>query len=487
MTRYPKRGQGQKWTALELKAIPSAWKGDTLADGGGLSGEVRTAADGAVSIHWRYGFKWEGRKAWHYCGTWPAVSLEAIRTQRDKARDLVREGVNPNDNAKAERIEAQAKVEATLAEAARQAAESMTFDAMFEAWMADGVARADGNAELRRTFEKDVLPVLGATPVRTITDAHLRDVLRKVGRERGRGRTAERMLTEVRQLFRWAIKRQPWHGLMREGNPADLVETAQVVPAGYEPGIRDRTLSAKEIRELRGIFSTMQADYEAAADRRTATRPVQRETQIALWLCLGTACRIGELLMARWEHVDLETGEWLVPKENTKTKTEWRVYLSDFALRQFKALHELTGGSEWCFPARAIGRQREGALPAETHVCVKSISKQVGDRQTRFKQRSGPMKHRRNDDSLVLADGEKGEWTPHDLRRTAATMMQELGVLPDIIDRCQNHVLAGSKVRRHYMHHDYAKEKREAWQLLGERIKAILSADNVVPLERVAA
>lgn len=60
-------------------------------------------------------------------------------------------------------------------------------------------------------------------------------------------------------------------------------------------------------------------------------------------------------------------------------------------------------------------------------------------------------------------------------------MMQSLGVALEIIDRCQNHVLAGSKVRRHYLHHDYADEKREAWQLLGDRLSLILNPrDNVV-------
>jgi hypothetical protein len=62
--------------------------------------------------------------------------------------------------------------------------------------------------------------------------------------------------------------------------------------------------------------------------------------------------------------------------------------------------------------------------------------------------------------------------------------MQELGVTLEIIDRCQNHLLGGSKVRRHYLHHDYAKEKTEAWRLLGERIDAILAADNVVPINQ---
>lgn len=91
-----------------------------------------------------------------------------------------------------------------------------------------------------------------------------------------------------------------------------------------------------------------------------------------------------------------------------------------------------------------------------------------------FKQRSKPPANRRHDNSLVLAEGANGEWTPHDLRRTGATMMQGLGITLDIIDRCQNHVLPG-KVRRVYLRHDYQAEKTDAWKRLGDRLDAILS------------
>lgn len=74
-------------------------------------------------------------------------------------------------------------------------------------------------------------------------------------------------------------------------------------------------------------------------------------------------------------------------------------------------------------------------------------------------RRALSLKNRRSDDALVLAGGKDGAWTPHDLRRTGATMMQALGISLELIDRCQNHV-PGSKVRRHYMLHDYADEKR---------------------------
>ena len=59
-------------------------------------------------------------------------------------------------------------------------------------------------------------------------------------------------------------------------------------------------------------------------------------------------------------------------------------------------------------------------------------------------------------------------------------MMQVLGISLELIDRCQNHALPGSKVRRHYMLHDYADENRAAWAALGERLAALIALrDNV--------
>jgi hypothetical protein len=55
-------------------------------------------------------------------------------------------------------------------------------------------------------------------------------------------------------------------------------------------------------------------------------------------------------------------------------------------------------------------------------------------------------------------------------------MMQASGVSLDVIDRGQNHVLAGSRVRRHYLHHDYVEEKKRAWNLLGDQLSAVLSS-----------
>jgi integrase len=329
------------------------------------------------------------------------------------------------------------------------------------------VLRKDGNAEIRRSFEKDVLPTLGRQAVRTVTEHDLRSVLRAVV-ARGVNRMAVNLSRDIKQMFDWAEKRQPWRRLLQEGNPTNLIEIERIVAADYDmSNIRTRVLSPAEIRELKAIFERTQAAYDSAPDKRKATRPVQAETQLALWICLSTCCRIGELLMTQWRHVDRNAATWFIPKDNVKgargKQQDQLVFLSAFALEQFQALHRLSGETDWCFPARG----------AENHVCVKSVSKQIGDRQLRFKNRKD-LSNRRNDDSLVLARGANGEWTPHDLRRTAATMMQALGVSPDVIDRCQNHVLAGSRVRRHYLKHEYKDEKREAWRLLGAEIERLL-------------
>lgn len=194
--------------------------------------------------------------------------------------------------------------------------------------------------------------------------------------------------------------------------------------------------------------------------------------QCAVWICLSTLCRIGELLKSEWRHVDLGKGTWFIPAEATKghkgKRQDHHVFLSSFALNQFKRLKEETGHTPFCFPSK----------DEKSHVDTKTVSKLIGDRQCRFKNRSKPLTGRHHDDSLVLSKGTKGEWTPHDLRRTGATMMQELGMTLEIIDHCQNHLLGGSKVRRHYLHHEYAKEKAGAWGLLGEHIEVLLATSD---------
>lgn len=469
-----------KITVKQLEALTAADDGKVVRDDGGLVGRVRAGVRG-VTVAFRFEFKMDGRKRDCAVGSWPRRSLKELRDERDRLRAAVTQRVDPAAARAAQRIEHQKKVEATLAEEARRREEDQTVADLFKVWVTDGVSRRDGNAELRRSFGRDVLPAIGSVPVRLLTDKHLRDLLRSFIKA-GNVRTAHVRYADISQMLQWAEKRQPWRRLLINGNPADLVEMAKLTPDDYR-GERSRVLMPGEICELHGIFARMQAEYDAAPNKRRAARPLPRTSQLALWIALGTCCRIGEILMARWEHVDLERGEWIIPRENYKRhrgdrRGDFAVFLSDFAVRQFEELKKITGETPWCFPSRKPF--------ADTHIDVKTVSKQVGDRQCRFKDRQA-LKNRRHDDSLVLSGGERGDWTPHDLRRTGSTLMQQLGVDDDTRNRCLNHAV-GSRIDRVYGVHDFADEKRAAWKKLGDRLDAILAGGaQIVQLGRTAA
>lgn len=473
MTRYPKAGEGQRWTIRELQAIPETWKGDTLSDGGGLSGEVRVSKDGKVSVRFKYAYRSQGKICWHQCGTWPANDLAEIRRNRDTAKQQVAEGLNPTAVKESVKIEKQKAIAQSLAQAELERSERYSVNDLFQAWLQQGVNRADGNKELTRNYNEYIKPSLGALELRALTEAHIRDLLQPVIAA-GTVRKAQVMLQCIKQSLKWGEKRKPWRALLLEGNPADLITEDSITPPDHRDE-RSRVLSAAEIFELSQLLKQSTLAYNDAKEgtKLSHPRPLKQETQIAIWIALSTLCRIGELLMTRWEDVNFDANTWLIREENVKgqrnKKQAQLVHLSLFAATQFRLLYERTGHTEWCFPAL-----NKSAVNQRGHVCIKSFSKQVGDRQSMFMDRK-PLKGRRHDNTLVLSKGRNGNWTFHDLRRTGATMMQSMGIKLDTIDRCQNHVLEGSKVRRHYLHHEYTEEKAEAWLKLGKRIEDILA------------
>jgi integrase len=77
------------------------------------------------------------------------------------------------------------------------------------------------------------------------------------------------------------------------------------------------------------------------------------------------------------------------------------------------------------------------------------------------------------------------DWTPHDLRRTAATRMAEIGIVPHIIEAVLNHV-SGHKhgVAGIYNRATYEREKRQALAIWADHLLAVAEGrkHKVVPL-----
>lgn len=356
------------------------------------------------------------------------LTVSAARTEAERIKNEVKhKGADPVADRRKRAIER-----------AKEKANTILVMELFELWAnTDLVKRNDNGAEARRMMQKDVLPFIGNLNIKEVRKGHIIEITDRILR-RGVNRMAKVVFSLVRQMFRFAVMRD-----YLEVDPIGLVSKKSIGGVNVE---RDRVLSEEEIREL--ALMLPQANMA--------------ETSIfAIWIALSTCCRIGELLRARWANVDFERKTWLIPAKHSKNKKEHIIFLSDFTMAQFRNLHEITGEGEWCFPAS------RGAGP----VCSKTITKQVADRQrcnTPYSKRS------KQTHALLLS---RGIWKPHDLRRTGATLMNALGILPEVAERCLNHT-EENKVKRIYQRYGYEKEMKDAWEILGQRLNLFINELN---------
>lgn len=436
-----------KLTNLELQSLTPDDAGKTLREDGNLLGKVRANGSGKVSVsfYWRYKFDSKAREL--SCGTWPKSSMPAIRKERDKARAILESGNDPATERQADKLKEKAEQQARLHEIQAQLARITVRD-LYERWCSLELSkRKDGGAEVKRGFEKDVLPRIGGMAAEDVARAHITGVLDAI-LARGANRLANRTLSELRQMFGFAYVRD-----IVKADPTHLLKKADF---GGKETERSRVLSEGEIFELKC---------------KIPEAHLIPTTEAAIWIMLATCCRVGELSKARWEHLNFEAATWTIPDCNAKNGRTHTVYLSPFALRHFEALRGYTGEFEYLFPSRDGGA-----------IVEKAITKQIGDRQ-----RSTLLKNRATRGAVAfLLSG--GNWTPHDLRRTGATLMGELGVRPDVIERCLNHV-EESRIQRTYQRQKLEVEQREAWRLLGERLDLLTRDDahNVVTIPRRVA
>ena len=248
---------------------------------------------------------------------------------------------------------------------------------------------------------------------------------------------ARNLLKLMRQMFRFAVTRD-----IIEFDPTASLSVARMTT---KPTERDRILSDIEIRALA---------------RQLPGANLLKSTECAFWIALSTMCRIGELSKAKFSDLNFDLNTWTIPEENSKNGKAHTIYLSGFALKQFKVLKSLATSNIWLFPNR----------DNSSHVCEKSITKQVGCRQstTIYSGRS------KDNQALVLTGG---GWTPHDLRRTGATMMGDLGIRPDVIEKCLNHT-EENKVKRTYQRQELKAEQAEAWRALGDQLNLLVNMDD---------
>lgn len=432
-----------------------------LHDGGGLYLRKR---DAGAYWYLRLTEPGTGRQQWHRmfpddpAGHYPDKSLADARAEAEKLWRLRSDGHDPRA-LRQQGIEERAASARAAAEADRR---RLTVRDLFDHWarvelapkqLADGQRRGrkDGGEYIRQQFDRRIFPTLGNVAIGDIRKADVLALLDEVTAA-GKLRTANVLLAALKQMFRFALARE-----IIERNPLDTVTKRD---AGGKEAERERTLDADEIKAL----------AKALPEANMHPRSVA-----AVWLILATGARIGETVNATWSDVDMAAATWHLPE--TKNGRDHTIHLSAFALAQFETLAGLKEADDkgrplpWMFPNTA----------GDGPVCIKSFGKQLADRQRPPERR---MQHRsKRTDALILPGG---RWTAHDLRRTAATLMADLGISGDVIDECLNHVIE-SRVRRIYIRNRRPAEQARAFDALGARLAALVTNDaessNVFALE----
>lgn len=264
---------------------------------------------------------------------------------------------------------------------------------------------------VKMSLENDVLPFWKDRPIAEIKRRDAISLLERVAaRAPGQAKNVHKV---ARAVFEYAIHREHL-----EANP--MLKLSKVVPT-LKPVVKKRILADNEIRQV------WKALDEGPGDERT---------KAAIKLVLVTAQRPVEV--ATMHRSQIEGNWWTM--ENTKNSEVHKVYLTATAL-------ELIGDGEgYIFPSYKPGPSGE-ARP----IVRQTLSQHVASQ----KYFGLPT------------------WTPHDLRRTARTVMARLGVPEEHAEAVLNHKKQG--VVKVYNLHQYANEKKAAMLLWEEELKRILA------------
>ena len=238
--------------------------------------------------------------------------------------------------------------------------------------------------------------------------------------------TANRMRASMSAMFRWAMTEE-----LATANP--VISTRK-----REEKSRDRVLSDAE---LEVIWNSVEDDHYGAIIK----------------LLLLTGQRANEIAGLRWAEIDFDRGVILLPGERTKNGRPHQVPMA--------------------------GRVRE----------IIEVQPKTEGRDLVFGYGAGPFSGwSQSKAALDAAIGNNiaVRWTLHDLRRSFATRLADLGVQPHVIEAALNHV-SGHRagVAGIYNRSLYAAEKAKAFDLWADHIAAVLDGrkSKVVPLRPVAS
>lgn len=351
--------------------------GDKHTDGGGMYLLVN-----AGGKYWRMNYRFADKRKTLALGIYPAVSLAKARQRRDKARELLADGIDPSTAKK------EAKAEKVALSVNTFAAVALEWHAM----KAKGCA-ATTSAKRMAHLESHIFPAIGGRPVADVKPPEILAMLQAVAAN-GTAYTAGRLREICGQVFRYAI---------------------QTGKATYDPAAAMRGAIEKHAVNHRPALTTRREFGEFVRDLRDTTR-ADPLTKLCARLGLLTWTRPKELRQAKWDQFDLEAGEWRIPAIEMKTGKHLQAHtvaLSAQALEILPKLRELSGHTDRLFPS---GGSRGGVISENT---INNLFRRMGyiDKQSH-----------------------------HGLRASARSLLSERGWATEALERQLDHKEANKAV-----------------------------------------
>lgn len=417
------------FTDVMIKKLkkPDAGK---IVRGEGNGFNIRVTSFGSKT--WLYIYTFDGRRKELNLGGYPEVTLETARGKFEEARKQVKNGIDPS--AAAEQAKEERRKTPTVTDLIAEYIERHA-KVFKKSWKED-----------ERLLNKEIGTIWGKRKAVDITKRDVTLMLEAIV-DRGTPAMSNQVLKITRKMFNFAVERD-----ILQHTPFTRVKALAPNTS------RERTLTEVEIKTLWGSI-----DAAAMSD----------EIRRALKLVLVTAQRPGEVtgMHAR----EIEGRWWTIPAERAKNGREHRVYLTDKALELIGDIN----GKGFIFHSP----HREKDQPIDSHALPVAVRRNIVWPLTDKKGK--PLFGK---DGKPATENRLGveKFTPHDLRRTAATFMGKLGFMDEIIDAVLNHVKQG--VIRVYNRHLYDKEKQLALESWERELVSIIAGKEckVIPFNRTS-
>jgi len=299
-----------------------------LSDGNGLFLRIKTVG----SKFWIFNYQRPitKKRANLTLGRYPDLSITKARTKAIAARELLAEGIDPQEHR-----------DTTLK--AKQAELSNTLQVVFEDWFAvkkTSIKELTAK-KLKQRLDKYLLTYLGKFPISEITAPQAIKILQPVANQ-GKLETVARLCRNLNEIMVFAVNT----GIIKHNKLAGIGKAfanAQVT--------NQASLKPEELPELLTALNYAN---------------IKLITRCLIEWQLHTMTRPSETAGARWDEIDKDNKLWHIPPERMKKGRPHTVPLTDQLLAMLEVIDAITGDSEYIFPADKTNKK---------HICKETANK----------------------------------------------------------------------------------------------------------------